>query len=621
MRHLARVFATILLCAAAAAVAHATAQAPAEPIQYVLRMPAPANHLFEVAITAASTDGTPVDFQMPAWSPGRYVIYDFARNVQEVTAADSAGRALGIVKLDKQTWRVTPVEPGPIVFSYRVFANDVSGTFSQLDARHGDVNGASVYMYVVGRKPAPVRLTVEPPPRWKIANGSAATFDQTTFDFANYDLLIDTPCDIAPDFEVRTFQVDGCEYRVVTHQLGGDRDSPDRYASDVERIVRAENAVMGVPPDLHRYTFLVHFAPGIDGGDGMEHLTSTQIVMTSGLGESRAYGLLLGVTAHEFFHVWNVKRLRPVELGPWDYTRENYTTSLWIAEGLTSYYGELSLARAGLYTEKQFLDSLASEVNNLQNRPGRFLMSLAESSFDTWLDLAVRPRQQTNVARTSISYYNKGEIVGALLDLEIRHRTNGARSLDDVFRLMWKRFYLDEPAATYYYKGRGYRGEDFLAAVNEVSGSDFGPFFAKYVTGVEEIDYDTVLGYAGLQLERERRVSSYDYGVKIENRNSRLRLSEVESDGLAALSGLRRGDVLLRIDGAPATPRAARELFEKGSLTPTPVRIVRDGDEIDLTVVEIPSTVVYEIEPRADATPEQRALRRAWLGQPQAAGA
>jgi predicted metalloprotease with PDZ domain len=461
----------------------------------------PESHLFEVTITAAPTASAFIDFQMPAWSPGRYVIYDFARNVQEISAS-GGGRRLPVTKADKQTWRV--MHGGErVVFSYKVFANDVSGTFSQLDGRHAIFNGASIFMYVAGRKPNPARLTIEAPPGWRVINGLSSNVRQTVFDAPNYDILIDTPTEIAPDFNLQEFTIDGREYRVVTHQLGDERTRTDRYVADVRRIVEAALALMG-PPDFERYTFLVHFDPDSDGGDGMEHLTSTNIVRSFELDEDEGYDSLLNVTAHEFFHVWNVKRLRPAGLGPWDYTRENYTTNLWIAEGVTSYYADLLLARAGLWSERRFLQSLSEQITTLQNTPGRRLMSLEQSSFDTWLYVAARARQRVNTNDISINYYNKGHIVGALLDLEIRRRTNSARSLDDVFRLLYRRFYLDAPAESYYLKGRGYRAADFLDAVNEVSNSDFGPFFARYVSGADELDYDGSLAHAGLRLERRR---------------------------------------------------------------------------------------------------------------------
>lgn len=591
------------------------AQEPQQRIDYLLRMSNPSSHLFEVSITASASGAEPVDFQMPAWSPGRYVIYDFARNVQDVAARDQSGAPVAVVKLDKQTWRVAPrPESTSVVFTYRVFANNLSGTFSQLSERHANVNGASVFMYVVGRKPWPVRLTIEPPGGWKVVNGRVTSTDQRVFDTPNYDILIDTPTEIAPDFDIGTFVVDGREIRVVTHQLDRrHRTSPNKYVEDVERIVRAYRQMIEFPPDLERYTFLVHFAPGVDGGDGMEHLSSTQIIETSNLGDSKQYGDLLNVTAHEYFHLWNVKRLRPIELGPWDYTKENYTTSLWIAEGVTSYYDDLTLARAGLLKDREYLDVLANEVSDLQNMPGRTQCSAERASFDTWLFLAVRPRQATNLANTMVNYYTKGEVLGAMLDLEIRHLTNGARSLDDVMRLMFKRFYVDADADSYYLKGRGYSASDFLNAVNEVAGADLTEFFERYVSGTKEIDYDRFLGYAGLKVEAERRVTATDYDVNLENFNGRIRVSEAEEEGIAASGGLRRGDIILKIDNRPTTLAAAKELFEKGSIGAFTVTVERDRYERVLTIPGFPFTMVHHIAERPDATEAQRTFRRAWL--------
>jgi predicted metalloprotease with PDZ domain len=505
----------LLLLAVALPIPWAPSRAavPAVPqaIEYRLGMRDPASHLLEVSITVPFNDA-PLEFQMPAWSPGRYVIYDFARNVQDVAALDARSRPLAVQKVDKQTWRVAAsAAEKPITFAYRIFADDLSGTFSQFNQHHANVNGASVFMYVVGHKPDPIRLTIDTPIGWRAVSGLGGTSE--TINAPNYDVLIDNPIEVGPSFDLRTFQLDGRTYNVMTHQMG-DHEEPDRFVADVERIVRTETAIMGGPPDLERYAFLIHFAPDAFAGDGMEHLYSTQIVRTHELGEGRSYDGLLEVTAHEFFHVWNVKRLRPAELGPWDYTKENYTRSLWVAEGITSYYSNVVLARAGLWNEERFLRSFAAQILTLQETPGRRVMNLEQSSLDTWYYVAPHAKQRTNTRNVSVNYYNKGQVVGALLDLEIRHRTNSAKSLDDVFRLLYKRFYTDAQPETYYLKGRGFKPADFLAAVNEVSGSSFAEFFAKYVTGTDELEYNTQFGYAGLALEKERS------GYRIEERRS-----------------------------------------------------------------------------------------------------
>lgn len=585
----------------------------APKLVYTLRMPEPSNHLLEVTVAAREIGTEPVEFQMPAWSPGRYVIYDFARNVQDVAAVDGAGHPLRVVKTDKQTWRVEATPTGDVVFSYRVYANNLSGTFSQLNDRHASVNGASVFVSLVGHKPDPLRLIVEPPAGWKVINARSRTPGQSTFDFENYDLLIDTPTAVAPNLQARAFRVDGVEYRVVVQQFGSRTGSVDRYVADVERIVTAENALLGPPPDLDGYTFLVYFAPGNDASDGMEHLSSTSIVRPHPLDASDAYEGLLWVTAHEFFHQWNVKRIRPVELGPWDYTRENYTTSLWIAEGITSYYSDLFLRRAGLESDDDYFEAVAEIVARHENTPGRSRTSAEQASFDTWLYFATFPKQRTNAAKIAVDYYNKGAVLGLLLDLEIRGRTEGRRSLDDVFRLMWSRFFVDAKAATYYYKGSGYTGADFLAAVNEVSGSDFGPWFARFVSGTEELEYDTAFAAVGLELDRERRYESFDGGIRLDVSNGRIRVRSIDEDGAASSAGLRRDDVIVRIGDAAATVAAARDLFGRGGVEPVRIRVLRDGDAVNLTIPAPQSIFRCSIRRKAGAVDAIVARRRSWL--------
>ncbi|MBL8149798.1 MAG: M61 family metallopeptidase [Blastocatellia bacterium] len=466
-------------------------------IDYTIDATDTKNHLYKVTIQVSGHRSHKLDFAMPAWSPGRYVIFDFAKNLQDFQAKNRKGDELKFEKLDKQTWRVECQPNTPFEVSYKVYANDLSGTFSQLNDTHANYNGASIFMYVASHKQDPIRLTVVKPSKWKIWSGASSNSDQTEFLFDNYDLLVDAPFEIAnfdnSDFRFESFTHEGKTYRIVLHHFS-DFDEWDRLVESTKKIVKTQTAIVG-QPDFEHYTFLLHFVPPSSlTSDGMEHLNSTQIIENS-------LDYLLGTISHEFFHLWNVKRLRPVELGPWDYSHEVHTKSLWIAEGLTSYYGDLALARSGVWSNEKFYKAMSDEIYQLQNRAGRQKMSLELSSWDTWLYLAVPKAQATNQPNTTVSYYNKGEIVGMLLDFEIRHRTAGRKSLDDVFRYMYNKFYLNSSKETYYLKGRGYKTEDFLKAVNTVSGNDFADFFKIYVSGTEELDYNRYLAYAGLEIE------------------------------------------------------------------------------------------------------------------------
>ncbi len=494
-----------LLCCAAAL---AQAAAPAEPyrISYELQMAQPATHLFEVRVMVETpTPQAAVELQMPRWSPGRYAVFDFAKNVREVYAqpdcvagerCDAAG--FRPLRLDTQTWRVPMHGAQRVWCSYKVFADDLSGTFAQLNERHANFNGGALFMYVVGHKPDPVKLTIKPPEGWRIVNGRMTSAEQREWQFANYDLLIDTPTEIGADWTANDFQVDGKNYHVVLHAVGNDGGKRKALVRDLEKIVRAETALWGAP-EFSDYTFLIHTGAG-QRGDGMEHLTSTQIIQRGALGDAGTYESVLGTAAHEFFHVWNVKRLRPVELGPWDFTKPLATRGLFIAEGFTNYYGHLMQRRAGLWTDESLYAVLAGEIGTVENAPGSRLMSAEESSLVApFLDLSCHV-QRTGLEQTSISYYDKGETIALVLDLLLRGRTEGRTSLDDVMRRAYQQFYLDSPPATYYLRGRGYTTEEFQQVAADVAGFDLADFFTRYVRGTEQLPYDEAFAYVGLRL-------------------------------------------------------------------------------------------------------------------------
>jgi predicted metalloprotease with PDZ domain len=507
-RRAAFVFASIVLLCSTAAAQEGTAPAKSYNINYQLSMSNPASHLFEVSLTVETPEAVEaVDFQMPRWSPGRYAVFDFAKNVQEVHAATSCpptksceeGGVLPVTRLDTQTWRVFPRKGQGITFTYKVFANDLSGTFSQLDARHANFNGGSIFMYVVGHKQDPVRLTINAPENWRILNAATMRTDQHEWQFPNYDILIDTPTEIAPDFTVDEFKVDGKTYRVMVHSFGEERDKRAPLVQQIERVVRAEIALMGAP-DYDSYLFMFHFDPTAPRGDGMEHLASTQIINTRALGQEGELEDALDTAAHEFFHVWNVKRLRPVELGPWDFTRPLNTRSLWIAEGLTNYYGGLMQRRAGIWNDERYFQALASSIGAVENAPGTRLISAEEASLIASFIDRTPHYQRTNLAETVVSYYSKGEVIGIVLDLLIRGKTGGRKSLDDVMRQMYEEFYVQSPQTTYYLRGRGYTGADFERKVSQVAGADMSGFFTNHVRGVETLPYKEAFAYVGLRL-------------------------------------------------------------------------------------------------------------------------
>jgi predicted metalloprotease with PDZ domain len=604
-------------------------------VTYRLSMSRPVSHLFEVAIEVElpkDSKANYVDFQMPKWSPGRYAVFDFAKNVQEVNAvAGICGEPTGarsgalpvncrqfsltVARLDDQTWRVQTQTNRRLTLSYKVFGNDLSGTFSQLNARHANFNGGSIFMYVAGHKHDPVELVIDPPPGWRITNGRMNRNDQTEWEFPNYDLMIDTPTEIATDWTDDQFQVDGKRYHVVIHSFGDEGGKRPALVRDIEKIVRAETAMWG-PPEFDSYTFLIHFAADNHSGDGMEHLTSTQIIEPGALGQEGVYGDTLDTVAHEFFHVWNVKRLRPVELGPWDFTRSLSTRALWVAEGITNYYGHLMRRRAGLWDDTAFLRHESETITRIENAPGSHLMSAEDSSLSApFLDDAPHA-QRTNLANTSISYYPKGELIGLVLDLMIRGKTNGKASLDDVMRRMYDEFYLRSPNASYYLRGRGYTTEDFERIAAEVSGLDLRGFFKVHVRGVEMLPYEEALAAVGLSLVREQARQPFNAGIVVgwEDKES-LTIGEVHPKSPAEEAGLEEGDEIILLGRKNVTRETflvSLGRFKQGDRVPITVK--REGRTIQSTLVlGAPERFEYRIQDKKNATPQEKALRGAWL--------
>ncbi len=594
-------------------------------IAYTLSMPRPVSHLFEVSVQVELPTPTEfVDFQMPRWSPGRYAVFDFAKNVQGFSAYDNQdcpdnneciNLPLPVTRIDDQTWRVQPKKFRKFQVQYKVFGDDLSGTFAQLDARHANYNGGEIFMYVVGHKPDPVTLKINPPATWRITNGRMTRADQRNWQYPNYDILIDNPTELAPDWTQDDFTIDGKTYHVVVHSFGDEGGKRPQLVRGIERIVRAETALWGAP-EFDSYTFLLHFAADDRSSDGMEHLTSTNIIEPGALADAGAMEGALDAVAHEFFHVWNVKRLRPIELGPWDFTRPANTRGLWIAEGFTNYYGHLMLRRAKLLTDKEFLQRESNTITGVENAPGSRLMSAVESSLSApFLDRGTSI-QQTNLANTSISYYPKGELIGLALDLLIRGKTNGRVSLDDVMRRMYEEFYVQSPQATYYLRGRGYTNEDFARVASEVAGFDLKDFFARYAFGVETPPYDEAFAQVGLKLVREPAREAYTAGITLDREErQKAKIGNVSNNSSGEDAGVERNDVILSIGGEKVTRTTWMTVlnrFKQGARVP--VTVQRDRRTIQLSMtLKAPDVYTYRIEERSDASPQARALRAAWL--------
>ncbi len=472
-------------------------------IEYTIAMPEPASHLYSVHLFIGGLVGRPFELQLPVWSPGRYARMDFARNVQEFAALMSDGKPLRWEKTNGSRWIVYPGSARSARVMYRVFANaPVSGTFSVLDTNHANWNGPSLFMYVDGQKQNPVTLSVVAPDNWTIINGEVTRPGQRFFNFPTYDAMVDTPTEVAPagSLILESFVAENRHYRVMVHHYGAASDSARRrFVRDIVSIVSYQNSVFG-PPPIDQYTFL--FNIGFNGYDGMEHLSSTQIAVPTTWSDDAKLLAGIEVAAHEYFHVWNVKRVRPAALGPFDYTREQYQPSLWVAEGWTQYYGLATLRRAGLEDTDAFYGRMAELIQANLTAPGRHAVSARMSSFHAPFWDGAPQAQPSNGANVYFDYYSKGAGLAAYLDLYIRNRTNNARSLNDAFNNLKRRTW-DAPRSSYYLQGRGYTEDDVERAVGDAAGVGMRDWFDLHVGGTDDPDFDEALAWAGLRLVRD----------------------------------------------------------------------------------------------------------------------
>ncbi len=500
-------------------------------IHFQVSIADPNSHLVHVRMEVRGLPGDSVDLVLPVWTPGSYKVRDYAKNVQGFSAGRSPWR-----KVDKSRWRVAA--GGDVTVEYDVWAFELSVQSSHVDADHAFLNGASVFFYVDGHKDAPITLGFDVPGGWRIASGLEGR--GRTLSAPDYDVLVDSPIEIGT-FEKRTFKVGGVPHHLVIHGEGNYDEK--KVLEDVRKIVETEIRILRDVPYPH-YTFILHNTQ--ERGGGLEHLNSTALQYPSqGYRPREKYENFLELVAHEFFHLWNVKRIRPDVLGPFDYEREVYTTLLWVMEGFTSYYDTLVPCRAKLFTPDKYLKKMAERVQKFEEKPGRKRQSLSESSFDTWIKLYQPNENSTNC---QMSYYEKGELVGMCLDLEIRRRTANRRSLDDVMRLLHR---------DYGRKGEGFPEGEFKRTCEKVAGN-LDRFFRDLVDGVADVPWNRYLDAAGLALEKEprkpeegepaRRTRAW-LGVGTSKAGGTLSIASVVEDGPAWKAGLSAKDEVIAIDG------------------------------------------------------------------------
>jgi len=570
------------------------AESAAPNIDYTISMSRPWTHLIDVQMHV-KWDSMPVttELKMPVWTPGSYLIREYERQVQAFSAKDATGTPLAWSKTNKNTWALNTKGVKEFTASYNVYANELTVRTNELNDDHGFWNNAATLFFIKGQLAAPSIVHVNPANNWRVATGLPPVEGQAnTFRAPNYDVLYDSPFEVS-DFKEISFDSHGKRHRIVISGEGN--YDLNKLARDAGKIVEEAYKIFG-EYGYDNYTFIVN----LRGGGGLEHLNSTALQTNrfSFAPESRYKGVL-GLIAHEYFHNYNVKRIRPDALGPFDYENENYTRNLWVAEGGTEYYATLLLLRAGFITPAEFLESKATTIEQLQARPGRLEQSLEASSFDAWIKYY---RPDENAVNNQISYYDKGELVNFLLDLTIRADSKGTKSLDDVMRYLW---------TEYFKKGRNYSPEDYQKAAEMMAGRSLDDFFAKYVRGTAEIDYASVFAPFGLDVRVTQPNAKRAYiGADLAEANGQLTVRSVTAGTPAYDQGINSGDQIVAIDGYRAS-----QTFLTSYLTER-----KPGDKVRLTIFrfdkmrDIDFTLGanlrqdYNFAPVANPTEQQRKL-------------
>jgi predicted metalloprotease with PDZ domain len=573
-----------------------------DPIRYTLRFPEPHTHYVDVSASVPTGDQPYVDLMIAVWTPGSYLLREYGRHVESVTAHGDDGGRLEVEQTSKHTWRVGTGRAPRVTLRYRVYAREMGVRSNWVERDFAMLNGAPTFITLADMRPRPHEVILDLPPSWTSAY-TALPARSNAYVAADFDTLVDSPIVIGtPD--VYEFTAGGKPHALVNLPATETFDGA-RAAADLARIVEEQQRMWGVVP-YDRYLFLNMVT---EAGGGLEHKSSTLLMTNRWTTRTRkAYLAWLELASHEYFHAWNVKRLRPIELGPFDYAREAYTSSLWISEGFTDYYGELLVRRAGLSTRDEYLDALSNHIETLQTTPGRLVRSAAQSSFDAWTK---QYRPDENSPNVSISYYTKGAVVAFLLDAHVRRASGGAKSLDDIMRTAYAK-YAGE---------RGFTPAEFREVAEQVSGLDLRSFWADAVMGTGELEYGAALETFGLAF-KPPEAPKVDAPIKgwlgaaTRVDGGRLLVSQVRRGTPAHDAGLNVDDEIVATDDYRVRADKWDERLEQyppGSAVSLLVarrdRLVRIG----LTLgVEPPKT--WRLQVVDPATDEQKRQLAGWLG-------
>ena len=583
----------MMLLAGVATTIMGAASAQAQ-VAYHVDFTDPVHHRAMVSATFPAAPGETLDVKMPDWRTGAYEIRDLANGVSQFRAMDAAGKPLAARKIDKQTWRIER-GPGPVTVSYELYANELTKRTRQINDTHAFLDASATFVYADAHRAEPVTVTLDTPDNWRSFSGMDAA-GTSGFRAASFDVLVDSPIDTGVN-DSRTFTVAGKDYLLVATEVPFDLD---RMAADLEKLVAA--AVPGFWSDypFDRYVFMVHGTES--GGGATEHMNSTVIQLPrQAFTVPQGYASFLGTASHEFIHTWNVKAYRPGELVPYDYDAPNYTTLFWVAEGSTSYFTDPLLLKAGLIDTDEMLAEIGRLIQGNRNRPGRLVQSVAEASFDEWIS----PDSPDRSRNDWVNIYSEGQMISWMLDLALLDATDGRVAYRDVHQALYARAKAGR---------QGFGEADMLAIMAEMTGRDWSDWWERHVHQPVDPDYRALLRTVGLEMVEGERVNSLEAALGSAQRGG-LEVRTIVKDGAAWRGGLTDGDVIVSIDGQPATAELLNaRLGDAGQDTTFRVDVMRRGRSLSL---DLPVGQTYPsaptIRPIASASARQKKLFEAWL--------
>lgn len=501
-------------------------------VNYQLSMSQPNSHYFEVEMEVADFKSNELVLKMPVWAPGSYLIREFAKSVNLVKAYTFEGKELQVEKRDKNSWVIQTKGVRSVKVTYQVYAFELSVRTSFLDDSHGYINGTSIFMYAENNKDANGYLKIVPHDSFKKVATALPNAGKFVYEYRDYDHLVDSPIEIG-NHETFTFDAAGVRHTVAMYGEGN--YDVERLKTDMAKIVEAETKVFGENPNKN-YLFIIHNLTV--GSGGLEHKESTTLQVERWTYGEDGYLGFLSLVAHEYFHLWNVKRIRPKALGPFDYDTENYTDLLWVMEGFTSYYDELILRRAGFYSEDDYMAKLFGTINYVERTPGNKVQPVAHASFDAWIKAY---RHNENSVNTTISYYPKGHILAAMLDLYIIKKSNATQSLDDFMQMLYADFYLKSDV--------GFTEEEFQATLEKFLKEDMNWFFQDHVYDTKTVDFARFFKGVGLNVFQAPIQKAAFLGIRTSESAGKLIVNTVYAGSAAERDGISVNDELIAING------------------------------------------------------------------------